>query len=114
MFEQFGSLADVLVWIAVGGGSMWLFGVMKARLLENWVVWHNLPVWIKKIVPIALAGLFGVMAQSLIAVDVTAYIPEGMELILLAVLNWVFGQMEYEMIKNSVYAEGTRIKANGG
>jgi len=105
---QFADLSSVLVWFAVGGGAMWLFGIVEARLLENIVFWHKLKPWIKKLVPIAFAGLVGFLAQSLIAVDITQYLPEGVAAILLAAINWYFSQREYGLIKESAYGSSAR------
>ena len=52
--ENFDSLSAVLVWLA-GAGGMVLFGVIKARALENWVAWPNFPAWVKKSVPAIFA-----------------------------------------------------------
>jgi len=108
MYEN---LTDVLVWFAIGGGAMWLFGIVEARLLENWTFWHTMKSWIKKLVPIAFAALVGFLAQALISVDIVQYIPESMSVVILAAINWYFSQHEYQAIKNTSYAEATRLAA---
>ena len=111
MYEN---LTDVLIWFAVGGGAMWLWGVVLARILENWIFWHKLQPWVKKIVPIIFAGFIGIAAESLIAVDIVQYIPESAAAVILALLNWYFSQREYGAIKDSTYAAGARFTAANG
>jgi len=111
--EDFSDLNDVLVWFAVGGGSMWLWGVILARVLENIVFWHNLKPWIKKLVPMAFAAGIGFLAEALISVDIVQYIPESVAVIVLAGINYYFSQHEYQKVKDSNYASSTRLKANG-
>ncbi len=40
---EFGTLEELIVWIAAGGGSMILAGLVVAFLLENFAWWHKLP-----------------------------------------------------------------------
>jgi len=113
VIESFGSLSEVLVWIATAGGAMWLFGLIEARLLENWVFWHSLKPWIKKIVPIVIAGGLSVVAQSVITVDILQFVPESVSVILLAAINYYFSQREYQTIKDSGYGVSARLEAAG-
>jgi len=108
--ENFDSLNAVLVWIA-GAGGMVLFGVIKARVLENWVAWHNFPVWIKKYAPAVVAGLFALLANLALDFGLAGYIPEYIASILLFGINYLAGQKEYENIKDSSYGESARLSA---
>lgn len=111
LVQVFADLGDVLVWFAIGGGAMWLWGVVLARLLENWVFWHKMKPWVKKLFPIAFAALVGFLAQALIAVDIVQYIPESMGVMILAAVNWYFSQREYGSIKESPYGASSRSAA---
>lgn len=97
MFEN---LADVLVWLAVGGGSVAIAGAVMALLLENLGFWQGLPTWVKTIVPIIIAGFIGVGAQALIALDITAFVPPWMGSLLLVLINWLVGQWQYISLKS--------------
>ena len=109
---MFDNITDLLMWFAVGGGAMYLFGVVEARLLENWEFYHKMKPAIKKLIPILFAGLIGVLAQSLVAVDVTQFIPEGVAAVILALINWYMSQSEYQRIKDSSYGVSTRNAAD--
>lgn len=106
---DFGSIEDFLIWIAVGGGSMVLAGAVVALLLENWKAWHTFPRWVKLIVPIVLAGVFGIGAQLLLALEVPALIPATYSSIVLIMLNWIAGQWQYMKVKDGVYANSARF-----
>ena len=108
--ENFDSLNAVLVWIA-GAGGMVLFGVIKARVLENWVAWHNFPAWIKKYTPVVIAGLFSLLANLAMDFELAGYLPEYIASILLFGINYLAGQKEYEKIKDSSYGESARAEA---
>ncbi len=101
--QEFGSIADVLVWIAVGGGAMVLFGYFEAMLLENFGWWHNLPTKVKLIVPLAFAAGVGFLAQSALALELPTAIPPQVEAVILMLINWVFSQRAYAGIKDSSY-----------
>jgi len=108
--ENFDSLNAVLVWVA-GAGGMVLFGIIKARVLENWVAWHNFPAWIKKYAPAVVAGLFALLANLALDFGITGYIPEYISAFLLFGINYLAGQKEYEKIKDSSYGESARAEA---
>lgn len=112
ILEQFGSVADLLAWVIGAGGAMWLFGKLQARVLENWVYWHNLPKWIKKGAPAVIAALISLGAQFLVQFDIDAMLPEGIQYLLLTAINYYMSQLEYESIKDSTYGESTREEAN--
>ena len=111
LLQAFLSINDILIWIVLGGGAAIIFGLLSARFLENLVFWHNLPKWVKKIVPVIGAGLIGILAQSLIAVDIGQYIPEWVAAMIIAAVNLYYNQKEYGLIKDTSYAEGARIEA---
>lgn len=105
---SFGSLEEVLIWVAVGGGAMALWGYIQAYLLENVPAWHGLPHWVKVLVPIVIAGVFGIAAEGLLALDLLAYVPPAVKAVLLAAINWIFSQRAYKGIKASAYAASAR------
>lgn len=111
LLQEFSSLGEVLLWFAVGGGSMWLIGKLNARLLENITFWHKLKPDVKKIITLVLAGLIGTLAQVFIEVDITQYIPPWLATSLLAAANWYFNQAEYSDIKEGSYGYSTRLNA---
>lgn len=106
---DFGSIEDLLVWIAVGGGSMVLAGAVVALLFENWKAWHTFPRPVKLAVPIILAGVFGIGAQLLLALEVPALIPPAYSSVLLIMLNWIAGQWQYMKVKDGVYANSAKF-----
>ena len=101
----FGSIEEFLIWIAVGGGSVFLAGAAVSLLLENWKAWHNFPRWVKVIVPVILAGIIGTLAQSLLALEVPALIPPAYGSLILVMLNWLSGQWQYMKVKDGAYAK---------
>ena len=111
LVEQFSSLAELLAWIVGAGGAMWLFGKLEARVLENWIIWHNFPLWVKKSVPAVVAALFSFGANALITIDVEQYLPASLQYIIMAGINYYMSQLEYSEIKDSSYAESTRAMA---
>lgn len=113
MLEQFASLSEVLIWIT-GIGGMIIFGAIKARVLENWVAWHNFPTWVKKSAPAIFAGILALGANALLSFEIVNLIPESVAVFILFGINYLVGQKEYESIKESGYAESTRLEANGG
>lgn len=108
--DDFVSLEALLVWIISGGGAMMLVGYVKAYLLENWAAWHNFPRWIKVLVPIALASVFGFGAEAIIGLELLAYIPASIQALILILINWLFGQFAYKGIKDGAYAESARYQ----
>ena len=108
--ENFDSLSAVLVWLA-GAGGMVLFGVIKARVLENWVAWHNFPAWVKKSVPAIFAGLLALLANLFLDMGLVGMIPDQIAVFLLFGINYLAGQKEYENIKESAYGESSRATA---
>lgn len=111
---EFDTLEGVLVWIIAGGGAMVLVGYVEAYLLENWAGWHNFPRWVKTLFPIVLGGLFGVIAQSLLAFDVLANVSPAVGMIVLWLINWISTQKAYRGIKDGEYAAAARLAAEDG
>ena len=108
---DFGSLAEVLIWVIEGGGAMILAGFIVAYLLENLAFWHNLPVFVKKITPVVMAALLGVGAQSVLLGDLLSYIPPVIQSMMLMLVAWLFSQIAYKGIKEGGYGESTRVAA---
>ena len=111
VLEQFGSLLEVLAFFGTLAGAQWLFGQLEARVLENWVAWHNFPSWVKKIVPMVLAVGIASASQLAINYNVEQYIPEWFAVILLSVINQLSNQKAYQDIKDSSYGESARAEA---
>ena len=111
VMEQFGSLLEVLAFFGTLAGAQWLFGQLEARVLENWVAWHNFPSWVKKSVPIVLAVGIASASQLAINYNVEQYIPEWFAVILLSVINQLSNQKAYQDIKDSSYGESARAEA---
>ncbi len=106
--EEFGSLEELLVWIVGGGGAMILAGYVVAYFLENLAFWHDLPRTVKVLVPLALAGVFGFAAQSVLALELLPLMPPIVQSVLLMLINWLFSQRAYAGIKSGSYAAGAR------
>jgi fructose-specific phosphotransferase system IIC component len=104
----YSSLLEFFQWIFQGGGAMILAGFVVAYLLENLGWWHDLPHWVKLVVPIILAGVFGVLAESLVVVGLLDQIPPVVQSIVLMLINWLFSQLAYKGIKEGAYAESAR------
>jgi fructose-specific phosphotransferase system IIC component len=93
--DSFGTLEELLVWVVAGGGAMVLAGYFVAYFLENLAFWHTLPVWIKTVVPLVIAGVLGVVGSSLLSLDLLKIIPPGIQALILMLVNWVFSQRAY-------------------
>jgi hypothetical protein len=106
--EEFSTLEAVVVWLITQGGAMTLFGYIKAYLLENWPAWHDFPTWVKTLAPIVFAGLLGIIGQSLLDLGLLSYVPIYVQVILLAGINYFFGQRAYKGIKDSSYGATAR------
>lgn len=105
---EFGTLEEFLVWVGVGGGSMVLAGLVVAYFLENMKWWHPLPRWIKILTPIVLSGVFAIVANSMMALDLLTFIPPIFQTILLMLIGWLFSQIGYRSIKEGSYGESAR------
>jgi hypothetical protein len=105
---EFGNLLEVLLWIVGGGGAMAIAGYVWSLLLENIPQWHELPRWLKTIIPIVIAGVLGMLANVVIALDATAFIPPPYDAILLMLVNWLFSQLP---IRRDELASGERYGA---
>lgn len=110
---EFGTLEEFFVWVGTGAGSMVLAGLVMAYLLENITWWHDLPRWVKLIAPIILAGVFGVVAQSVITLELLTFIPPMAQVILLMLIAWLFSQLGYRSIKEGDYAASARARNPG-
>lgn len=110
---EFGTLEELIVWIAAGGGSMILAGLVVAYFLENFGWWHNLPTKVKLVIPMALAAVFGFAAQSLLALEVLTLIPPTLQGVLLTLIAWLAGQVGYKSIKSGAYAASAQPGPDG-
>jgi hypothetical protein len=108
--DSFETLGDVLIWIFVGGGGMWLTGRVVAMLLENWAWWHTLPSSYKRIFVVIIAGVFAIAAESVYVSGLLDMIPPYVSMILLTMINWLFGQKQYVEIKEGAYGASARKK----
>jgi hypothetical protein len=109
---EFADLNSLLAWIIMGGGAMALSGYVVSYLLENWAFYHNLPMWVKKLIPLALAALIAFAAQAVLALDALTSVPAIIQAIILMAINWLFTQFAYKGIKAvSGYGASTRAAA---
>jgi hypothetical protein len=108
---DFGSLEEVLLWIIQGGGAAALVALFMAFILEVFPAWHNLPYWLKVSVPIVLAALVGAFAETILDLDLLAWIPDYVRAILLMIINWLVGQMGYLRAKRAGYATQAQLRA---
>lgn len=105
---DFGSIEEIFVWIATGGGATILVGYVMAYILENWPKWHELPRFVKTMFPIVLAALVGILAKGVLVGGLLEYIPPGIQVLILMMINWLFGQLAYRSIKEGEYASSAR------
>lgn len=108
---EFNTLAELLMWIAAGGGAAILVGRFVAYFLENLTWWHNLPPLVKRIAVAVVSVVFGILAEVVLEVDLDmllgAFAPIVSTLIL-AIWNWLASQAQYARIKDTSYAESAR------
>lgn len=82
--QDWGDLAGTLMWIAAGPGGVFLAMYVLAYLAETIPGWHNLPDFVKRAVPVALAALFAFGAQyALQSPDVVAMLQPFWALLIL-------------------------------
>jgi hypothetical protein len=112
ILQEFVEVADILTFLSMGAGLAWLVGVFVARVLENFVFWHNIPSAWKKFVVGVISAVFGFVIQAVIIIDITQYLPAAVVPFILAIANWYFGQNEYGKIKDSEYAASARLTAD--
>lgn len=110
---EFSTIEEVLIWIAVGGGSVVLAGAVVSLLLENWKAWHNFPRLLKVAIPVILAGVIGTFAQTLLAIEAPALIPPAYSSLILVMLNWLSGQWQYMRVKDGAYAKSANLPKFG-
>ena len=104
--QEFGTIEEVLLWVVIGGGAMVLFGYFEALFLENLPFWHNLPVNVKRVVPLVFAGLLGFAAQAALEFDLPSAISPQIEVVILMLINWVFSQRALMSTKVKAYGAG--------
>jgi len=112
MESDFGTLVEVLTWLTTRGGAMVLAGYVVAYFFENMSWWHGLPRWVKIVVPILLAGIFSIAATSILALGLVNEVPPQYQALLLALINWLFGQIAYRGLREDSY--GKTDKAPSG
>lgn len=109
---EFNSLAELLVWIASGGGAAILVGRAVSLWLENMTWWHPLPQIVKKLVPAVLSVVFAILADALLTVDLSALLGSFAPLVgilVLAVWNWLAMQEQYIRVKATSYAAKAKL-----
>ena len=106
--QEFGNLEDVFVWIVVGGGAAILSGYVLAYLLENFAWWLGLPTWLKRLVPLVIAAVFGVVAQTVLDLGVIEMIPPQVQALILMMISWLFSQRAYAGIKDTSYGASAK------
>ncbi|KKL17091.1 hypothetical protein LCGC14_2489060 [marine sediment metagenome] len=107
---NFDTIGDILIWIFAGGGGMWITGKVIALLLENWAWWHTLSPGIKRIFVIIIAGVIAIAAETAYVSGLLDLIPPAVSILLLALINWFFGQKQYMEVKEGAYAASAKPK----
>jgi hypothetical protein len=107
----FDTISALLLWIFAGGGAMWFTGRVMAFLLENWTAYHNFPLLVKKLFPVVLAGILGIVAQALYVSDLLTMLPPAVHAAILWAINYFFSQKQYAEIKEGAYGASTREAA---
>ena len=106
--DNFGSLTDVLTWLAVGGGGTAATAWVVSYLVEYVPTWHNLPSAVKFILPILVS--FGLAFGANVALDYTdvlAQIQPYWLMLVTAVMGWISSQYGLAVAK----ARGISAKA---
>lgn len=113
---EFTSVAELLMWIASGGGAAIIVGRVVSLLLEDTSWWHKLSPFVKRWSIRVVAVLFGILAEALLEVDLSpilgAYAPLFGTLIL-ALWNWLASQSQYARIMGSRYGEKAKAPTLG-
>jgi ABC-type uncharacterized transport system YnjBCD permease subunit len=112
MVPEFSTLAELLLWIASGGGAAILVGRVVSLWLENMTWWHPLPQLVKKVVPAVLAVIFAILAESALTVDLGSILGPYAPLVgtlLLALWNWLATQEQYIRTKETAYAAKAKM-----
>lgn len=111
MGPPFESLEGLVLWLATGGGAGVIAAIVVTLLLENWPTWHTLPLWVKVGFPIVVQALIAAIFQIVLGLDLLTRIPTGVQVLILALLNWLFSQFAL-MRSNAVgYASTAKSKA---
>lgn len=95
---EFGSLTELLLWVA-GAGGLYVAGKATSYIAENWTGWHTLPYWVKVVFPIFLAGVLGIIAESLLSLNLVQLVPAPLVMAILGALNYYGTQRGYFEIK---------------
>lgn len=112
---EFQVFAELLMWIATGGGAAIIVGRAVSLILEDTAFWHQLSPWVKKYTVRFLALVFGVVAEALLEVDLSTVFGQFapvVGMIILAAWNWLASQTQYLAIKETRYAEKARANSN--
>jgi uncharacterized membrane protein len=95
---------DAALKFLVGGGSSVVVMGALSYLVENWPKWHDLPKWLKLLLPMLASALLAVGAQILMGyADVVAELSPWYVIIVTAVISWINSQKTYASTKVSGY-----------
>lgn len=100
-------LTAVLTWLATGAGASVVVMYALSLVAENIPAWHNLPSWVKFVVPMVAALLVSGGATLLLASPETvATLTPWFKIVVGAVLGWIASQAAYLRTKATTYGIG--------
>lgn len=88
----FESIEALLIWLAFGGGSVALVGVVFTLFVFQLPTWHSLPYWLQITIPIIVAAIVGAGARVLLDLELYTSIPPAVGAVILALINWLAAQ----------------------
>jgi uncharacterized membrane protein len=95
---------SALLKFLVGGGSSLVVMSALSFLAENWSGWHELPRWLKFLLPMLLSALIAVGAQMLSGyADIIKDISPWYSIVVVAVMSWIQSQKTYAATKSAGY-----------
>jgi hypothetical protein len=88
----------------VGGGAPVVVTYALSLLVENWSKWHELPRWLKFLLPMLFSALLAVGAQILSGyADIVAAISPWWTIVVVAVTSYISSQKGYMATKTAGY-----------
>ena len=106
------NLTAVLAWL-LAGGSIFVVNYGLSLLVENWPKWHDLPRFVKFIVPLIVSIVLAIGAQ--VFLEQGQYLIEVIQPWWLVIVNvtiaWLGSQKAYISTKDTGYARSAK---NGG
>lgn len=100
---------SVLIWLA-GVGSPYVVGYIVSLLAENWPQWHNLPRWVKFLVPMLVSVALSAGATMLLQYeDIIGIVGPWWTLIIGAILAYLGTQVSYMNSKRAGYGYGPKM-----